>query len=189
VAAGTYTVKMIKGADAYRSSFTLAVDPGSRHTDADRAVQQDVVRALYAMVERLAYLSAAVTDARSQAQTLVRKVPEKSPLRKRIQSLADEFERRRTSLAASQRGEGISGEQKLREEIGGLYGNVNGYDGRPTASQTERMGVLSKDLDSAMAVFDTTLSKEGAAVNTQLTKLKLAPLVKLTREAWDGVRQ
>jgi photosystem II stability/assembly factor-like uncharacterized protein len=175
-----------KGTDTYSSSFVLAVDPGSRHTDADRAAQQEVVRSLYGMVERLAYLSAAVTDARNQARGLASKVPEKNPLRRRVQALADELERQRVSLAASQRGEGISGEQKLREEIGGLYGNVNGYDGRPTVSQTERMGVLARELDAAVAAFDALLAREGTALSTPLARLKLGPIVKLSFAAWDG---
>ena len=54
-------------------------------------------------------------------------------------------------------------------------------------SQTERMGVLASDLDAAVAAFDALLAREGAAINVQLAKLKLSPVVRLTREAWDGV--
>jgi hypothetical protein len=86
-------------------------------------------------------------------------VPERNPLRRRLVALADELERRRVGLVATQRGEGISGEQRLREEVGALYGNVNGYEGRPTQSQLERMDVLDADLKAAEAAFQAAVTK------------------------------
>lgn len=185
VPAGTYTVKMIKGKDTYSSSFVLALDPATTHTPEDRAAQQSVVRHLYGMVERLAFLSAALADAGRQATERAAAVPEKNPLKKRLLALADDLGRQRGALAASQRGEGISGEQKLREEIGALYGSVNGYDGRPTTSQVDRMGVLDGDLKAAAAAFENTVAREGRSINPALAKLKLAPVIALTWEAWD----
>jgi photosystem II stability/assembly factor-like uncharacterized protein len=183
--AGTYTVKMIKGDAAYSSTVTLVPDPASRHTDADRALQGQTVRTLFGMVERLGYLVTALIDARDQARSRAAQVPEKDPLKKRMTALADNLERQRVAVVATQRGEGISGEQKLREEIGALYGNVNGYEGQPTQSQLDRMAVLDGELKAATASFDTIMAKEGTAVGAALARLKLAPLTKLTWEAWD----
>jgi len=90
---------------------------------------------------------------------------------------------------ASKEGEGISGEEKLREEIGVLYGNVNSYEGRPTESQRRRMGVLARQLDAAYAAFEATMAKEGTAVNQQLARKKIDPIVKLTRDAWTQKAQ
>lgn len=185
VPAGTYAVKMIKANETYESTVTLVPDPRSRHTDADRLAQGQAVRTLFGLVERLAYVVSAVVDARDQARDRAARLPDASPLKTRLTALADELERQRTGLAATQRGEGISGEQKLREEIGALYGNVNGYEGRPTQSQLDRMKVLSGELEAALAAFDATLAKDASALGPQLAGMKLAPITKLTWEAWD----
>ncbi len=185
VPAGTYHVKMIKADQTYESTVTLVPDPRSRHTDEDRQIQQQTVRTLYGMVEQLAYVVSAVIDARDQVRDRAGRVADGQALKARLTALADELERQRTALAATQRGEGISGEQKLREEIGALYGNVNGYEGRPTRSQLDRMAVLQRDLDAALAAFEATLAKQAAGLAPQLASLKLAPITRLTREAWD----
>jgi len=127
----------------------------------------------------------AIVDARDQLRERAGKLPSGDRLRPQIERLADAMEKQRISLVSSKQGEGISGEEKLREELGSLYGNVNGYEGRPTASQVSRMGVLGKQLEAAITSFDGTLAKGLADITPQLAKRKLAPVVKLTAEAWE----
>lgn len=182
---GTYAVKLIKDKDTFTSEVRLVPDPRSTHSAADRAQQQETVWKLYRLVERLAYLVDAIADARAQARARVAKLPAADALRKPLEPLANDMEARRTSLVASKQGEGISGEEKLREELGSLYGNVNGYDGRPTDSQINRMGLLANELDDAVAAFDQAIGKGAGTLNAQLTKKKLDPIVKLTPEEWE----
>ncbi len=153
VPAGTYAVRMTKGSETFTSTVTLVPAPGSRYTDADRAAQEQAVRRLFAMVERLADLSAGLARARDEARQRAAGLPAADAQKARLLALGDELDRQRAALAATQRGEGISGEQRLREEIGVLYGNVNGYEGRPTQSQVERMAVLDAELTAAEAAF------------------------------------
>ena len=160
--------------------------PGPTHTAQDRAAQRETTWKLYALLERMTFTVESIADARDQARTRAEKLPKGDGLRKRLDALADSFETQRAALVASKEAEGgISGEEKLREEIGMLYGNVNGYDGRPTQSQIQRMGVLGKQLDAAYATFEATMAKETAAVNAQLAKKKLDPIPALTKEAWE----
>lgn len=142
VPAGTYTVKMIKGDQTYTSSVVLLHDPRSAHTAADRELQRTTVMKLYGMVERLATLIEGMISTRNKARAAGNT------------ALADEMERQRVALVSSKQGEGISGEEKLREELGTLYGNVNMYEGRPTQSQLTRMAALEKQLDAATAAFE-----------------------------------
>jgi photosystem II stability/assembly factor-like uncharacterized protein len=185
VAPGTYTVKLIRDKDTLTSDVRLVPDPRSRHSADDRAAQRDTVWKLYALVERLAYLTDAIAGARDQARAHAAKLPAADALRRSLEKLADDLEAQRTSLVASKQGEGISGEEKLREELGALYGNVNGYEGRPTDSQINRLGVLAKQLDAAVKAFDQRMAKEASSLNPQLAKKKIEPLVKLTYEEWD----
>ena len=174
--AGTYTVKMIKGKDTFSSTVTVVPEPGSRHTDADRTAQLAAASKLYGMVEKLASLVDALSNVRDQAKSAAAALPEKDAIRKRVQALADDMEAQRKALVASQRGEGISGEEKLREELSLLYGNVNGYEGRPTQSQLDRTVVLEKDLGAALAKFEASATKEAAALNVQLAAKKIPPI-------------
>jgi hypothetical protein len=179
---------MIKGSDTFTSAVTVTPEPGSRHTDEDRALQARTVRALFVMVERLAYLVDAIADMHRQAGDAASKLPAKDPLRARLLAFAQALDAQRGALVSSQRGEGVSGEQKPREEIGLLYGNVNSYDGRPTQSQLDRMGVLEAELAAAITRFDAATAKEGAALSAQLAGKKLAPMTTLTREVWEKRR-
>ena len=81
----------------------------------------------------------------------------------------------RGALVSMKQGEGISADEKLREELGMLYGNVNGFEGRPTASQLDRMAVLAKQLDEAVARFDKTIAQV-PTLNEELAKRKMDAL-------------
>jgi hypothetical protein len=183
VLAGTYKVKMIKGKDTYSTDVKLVYDRRSKVSDADRKVQSDTAWKLHGLVERLTVLVAQITDARDQARARAEGLPAGDPLRKKLEAFADELEAQRTALVATAQGEGISGEEKLREELGMLYGNVNGSEERPTASQLARTGVLEKDLDAARAKAEKSLQKL-TALNAELEKRKLAPIQPLTEEEW-----
>jgi hypothetical protein len=188
VAPGTYAIRMIKGKDTFSSTVTVVPEPGSRHSDEDRAAQGRTVRTLYGMVERLAFLADAITGARDRARAAAAALPDRDPLRVRLSAFSDDLDRQLTALVSSQRGEGISGEEKLREEIGLLYGNVNVYEGRPTQSQIDRMNVLDGESTAAVGRFDAFMAKDGAALNAQLRRRKLPEIPKLTREEWERRR-
>jgi hypothetical protein len=183
---GVYRVKLIKGRDTFEGEVRLVPDPRSEHGDADRAAQRALVGELFTLAERMTYTVESMAEARDQARARAAALPPGDRLRPRLEALAGTFDAQRKALVASKEGEGISGEEKLREELGVLYGNVNGYEGRPTESQRRRMAVLAKQLDAADAAFDATLAREGAALNRDLARRKLAPIARPTRAEWDA---
>ncbi len=184
VLAGTYKVKMIKGKDTYSTDLTLGYDRRSRVNDADRKLQNETARKLHGLVERLTVLVAQITDARDQAKARAEALPGGDGLRKKLEAFSDQMEEQRAALVSTAQGEGISGEEKLREELGMLYGNVNVSEQRPTDSQLSRMGVLGKELDAKRAKFETSL-KGLAPLNQELEKRKLEPVRALTEEEWQ----
>lgn len=186
---GTYTVKMTKGKDTYQTQVRLEADPRSNYSPEERAKQQEVVRHLYDLLGRLTYTVAAITDARDQTKARAETLPKGDKLRAQLETASAAYEKQRVALVATKEGEGISGEEKLREELGTLYGNVNGFDGKPTDSQINRMGVLEKDLDAALARFNQSADRELTALSRGLTAKKLAPIEKLTEEAWKAKDQ
>jgi hypothetical protein len=125
-----------------------------------------------------------VESARDQARARAQELPDKDALGRRLTAFAEAMEKQRVSLVSTSRGEGISGEEKLREELAMLYGNVNGYEGKPTQSQLDRMAVLAQDLAAANARFDAAADKELPALNAGLAKTGKPAIAKLTAEAW-----
>ena len=64
----------------------------------------------------------------------------------------------------------ITGEERLREHLAGLYGDVNGYEGRPTEPQVFRTDVLRRELEDVITEFSQLTSRELPELNRQLEK-------------------
>ena len=140
---------------------------------------------LYDMMATFTWTVDSITDARDQLRARAEKLPKGDALKTQLERSADVFEKQRAALVATNQSEGISGEEKLREELGTLYGNVNGYEGRPTRSQLDRMAVFEKQLADARKAFDAAVDKEFAAAKAGLAAKKLDPVVKLSQEDWS----
>jgi hypothetical protein len=182
---GTYTVKMIKGKDTFESKVSLVADPRSRATAEDRRLQRETVARLHGLLGDMTYTVERIADLRDQARVRAGKLPAGDALRKRIEVFADALEAQRAALVSTKESEGgISGDEKLREELGTLYGNVNLSEGRPTESQITRMGVLAAGLEAAARKFEAAADKEITGLNDLLARKKLEPLAKLGREEW-----
>jgi photosystem II stability/assembly factor-like uncharacterized protein len=180
---GEYSVKLIKGKDTFASKVRLVPDPRSRHTAEDRALQQKTALRLYGTLETLTWLADAVSDAREQADARAGKLPRNEGVRKRLTTLVGQLDELRKTLSATREGR-LTGEERLREKLGSLYGAINGHEGRPTASQIQYADVLEGELNAAQARFQTITGQALPALNSGLTRLKLDPIETLTREAW-----
>ena len=130
-AAGAYTVKFIKGKETYTSTLELVPDTRAEYTAEDRAVQQKAVRRVYDMIGEFTALTENVQKLLGEAKTPAAK--------KKLDELYK-------SLTTTREGGWLSGEEQLRERLGMLYGAINSYDGRPTASQLAEIDVLVEEL-------------------------------------------
>jgi len=181
---GTYTVKLTKGKETYPSEVKLVPDPRSKSTAADRELQHKTVTQLYDMLARLTYVVDATVELRDQARQRAMAASDKE-VKDRLQGFAQKLEDLRSSLVAVQEGGMITGEKKLREDMGELYGAMNGYSGRPTESQLESTSVLQKKLGEAASRFQSLAGAEVASLNSALANQKLEPLKVMSREEWD----
>ena len=57
----------------------------------------------------------------------------------------------RKKIVATKEGGMITGEERLRENLADLYGNVIGYEGRPSQTQVERADALARELADVVA--------------------------------------
>ncbi|MGH9773917.1 MAG: WD40/YVTN/BNR-like repeat-containing protein [Candidatus Acidiferrales bacterium] len=181
---GTYTVRMIKDKDSYATQVNLVADPTSPHSASDRKLERDTAWRLYGLLDRLAYLTDAVSGLRDQARERAGKLAADDPLRKKLEALADSLENLRKSMVTTREGP-LTGELQLREKLLDLYGAVNGYEGRPTESQLAGAGVLEHQLDADRARFESSASGDVPSLNAALADKKLEPLKPLTYDVWQ----
>ncbi len=184
---GTYTAKILKGEETYMAEVKLVGDPSLPHSAEDRKMQQQIVMKLYNMSERLAFVKAAVSDARDQAADRLKKLKPDDPLLKRVTALKsklDELEKEIVPTGDPGAMAQITGEVRLREEIGEVYGDVSLYAGRPTQSQIGRTEALAQRVEAANRSYEEIAATFGA-VNDSLKSQKLDPIRALTKEEFD----
>jgi photosystem II stability/assembly factor-like uncharacterized protein len=186
--AGAYPVKLIRGtatgAETLSTTVTLVPDPRSKHTAEDRAVQQTTVLKLYDDLGTLSYIVDAIVDVRDQARARAKGLAAGDALGKKLSSVADRLESLRRTIVASREGGQLAGEQQLREKMGSLYGAVNGYDGRPTASQLKFVGFCEGKMFEAQKEFESIV-RELPELNVGLAGKKLDPMAAMSRDDWQ----
>ncbi len=181
---GTYTVKLTKGKETYSSDVKLVPDPRTKSTAADRELQHKTVTQLYDMLAQLTYIVDATSELREQAKQRIAAASD-DKLKEQLNTLAQTLEDFRSSLVSVKEGGMITGEKKLREHLGELYGAVNAYSGRPTESQVENTSVLQKKLEEAGAQFKSIATAQVPSLNSALLGKNLEPLKVTSREDWD----
>ena len=148
----------------------------------DYAKRYETSHKLYGMVEQLGYLVAKV-------QALKDSVEKRQPLAKNkklkasLVQYATDLEAFRKTLTETNESKGITGEEKLRVQIGRVYVMTEISDQPPTEASLQRMTFLSSELDKAQTTGEG-LFKRAEALNAELKKDKLSPLSFLTKEAF-----
>ncbi|MFZ3340968.1 MAG: glycosyl hydrolase [Terriglobales bacterium] len=181
---GTYTVKLTKGKEVYTSTFKLVPDPRSKSTPADRALQHKVVTKLYNDLAQLTYVVDATNDLRNQVKARTAAASD-AQLKDQLNQLLEQLNDFRETLVSVKEGGAITGEEKLREHLGDLYGAINGYSGRPTESEIDRVTVIEKQLDDAGAKLKSISTTALPPVNTALQGKNQQPIKAMSREDWD----
>ncbi len=185
VPVGAYRYKLIKGKTELEGSIETRMDPRAGYTAEGMAAQDRTVMKLYRMVENFTFLVDSLIDMQEQARAAKEALGDKDKLGERLQALDDELESLRKDLVATRKGGMLAGEEKLRERLTWLYGAVNGYEGRPGASQMAYKDVLSGQVAQAKDRFESVLGKHLDDLNRRLEKKKAPSLVRLTREDWE----
>jgi photosystem II stability/assembly factor-like uncharacterized protein len=182
---GTYTVKMSKGDQVYTTRLDVVMDPRARYTLEDRRAQFELVNRLSQMLNHMSWAVDAIIAVRDQANQRAAKLPKGDVLAGQLTSLAQGADAIRSKIVATKEGGMITGEERLREYLGGLYGDVNGYDGRPTASQVARADVLNRELEDVIREFNQLAGQRLPAINGSLAGKRLEPIVVVSEPEWQ----
>ncbi len=181
---GTYRVKLIKGKKSLEGEVHLVPDPRSPHAAEDRRIQQETALELYYGLSDLTFTVdslVAMRDAVEESKSGLRKSETKQ-----LESFAQGLEEVRRSLVSTSEAGMLSGDEKLRERLGTLYGMVSTYDGRPSDSQLAEADKLMAQLQEAMKTVDSTIHSGLPKVNRILKQRNKEALEPLSRDDWDA---
>jgi photosystem II stability/assembly factor-like uncharacterized protein len=182
---GTYTVRMTKNDKVYTTQLTVTLDPRATYTLEDRKAQFELVNRLAASLNHMSWAVDAIVGVRDGALARAGKLPESDPVRKQAEQLAGDVDKIRGRIVATKEGGMITGEERLREFLGGLYGDVMNYEGRPTEQQTARAESLARELDDVIREFTDLTAKELPALNRGLEAKKLQALQVISETDWQ----
>ncbi|HVF57320.1 MAG TPA: hypothetical protein VM934_14290 [Pyrinomonadaceae bacterium] len=179
---GNYTVRMTKDKQVYTTQLQVMPDPRSKHTAEDRRAQFDLSMKLYELLGEMTFAVERINGVRLALDDRASKIAGDDSLRQRLRAASAQVDELRRKIVATKEGGMITGEERLREFLSDLYGNVVFYEGRPSQTQTERAAALGRELTDVVKDFDAWSAKELPALNSALTEKKLEPIKPLTRE-------
>jgi hypothetical protein len=182
---GTYTVRMTKDKGVYSTELRVVPDPRSRHTAAERKEQLDLALKLHQMLTDMTFAVDRINGVRLALEERASKLPAGDPLTARLRAASSAVDELRKKIVATKEGGMITGEERLREFLSDLYGNVNFYEGRPSQTQVERSAALARELADVIKDFDAWALREMSGLNSALAAKQLPPVPMLTREEWE----
>ena len=169
-----------------REQLKVVMDPRANYTMEDRKAQFD------SLDEDLQHAGAYDVERggdRRRARRAPTRVPSNCRRRihcaKQLQQLAGDCDELRSKIVATKEGGVITGEERIRELIGELYGNVSGYDGRPTDYQVARTESLGHELQDVIDGFQKLTEKDLPGINSSLKKKKMETITVLREEDWQ----
>jgi len=182
---GNYTVKMTKGQNVYTTQLQVLADPRATHTAADRKAQFELSMKLYNLLGDMTYAVERINGVRLALNARAAQLPADDQSGARLRAALAQLDELRKKIVATKEGGAITGEERLRENLTDLYGNVTGYEGRPAQTQIDRTDAIARELGDVVKEFDAWLAKELAGINSALSAKQLAVIEPLTRADWE----
>jgi hypothetical protein len=180
---------MTKGDNVYTEKLNVELDPRAKFSLEDRKAQFDLTMKIYHTIEHMTYSVEAIEGVRNGAHARAAKLQEKDLLHKQLQDLAAKSDELRSKIVATKEGGMITGEERIRELLGQLYGTVNGYEGRPSDYQAARADSLARELEDVIGDFQKLTQKELPGINAGLKKKKADAIIVLTEADWKKKRE
>jgi photosystem II stability/assembly factor-like uncharacterized protein len=183
---GTYTVRMTRDTAVYTTPLRVVADPRSRHTPVERRAQFALATKLASLLDDMTFDVDRMNSVRAGLDGRAAALPANDTLASRLRSASAAVDSLRKKIVATKEGGMITGEERLREYLADLYGNVVGYEGRPSQTEVERSGAIAHELNDVMADFDAWVTRELGPLNAALTARQLPPITPLTRAQWTA---
>jgi photosystem II stability/assembly factor-like uncharacterized protein len=146
---GSYTVRLTRGGETLEQKLQVELDRRAPYKLADRKAQLaaalqavDLFADMSALVDRI---EAARADASAKGEG----------------ARAAKLDELRKKIVATKEGGAVTGEERLREHLAQVYARINGWEGRPSKYQTDRVLALRRELAEVRAEVDRVLAPAG----------------------------
>ena len=173
---GAYTVRMTKDKAVYTTPLQVLPDPRTTHTAADRRAQFDLSVKLSAMLGEMAATVDRMNDVRFALNDRAGLLSAGDTLTMRLTKASSDVDEMRKKIVATKEGGMITGEERLRENLADLYGNVLFYGGRPSRTQHVRTDAIGHELTDVSRAFDSWVALRIPSINSALLQRKLRPI-------------
>ena len=185
---GTYTARLTRGKEVTETRLKVALDRRAPYKLGDRRAQLTATMKAHALFGEMTALLARIDGARLASAERAGRVPKGSPLAGKLRAVAAHLEVIRKEIVATTEGGAITGEERIREHLDTVYGALNGWEGRPTRYQLERVEALRRELGDVKKEYEAVVTGELAPLGGELQRLKLAPIPTNARASVDEVR-
>jgi hypothetical protein len=152
---------------------TVGLDKRATYSTADRKAQFDAASRIQTMFGEMSKLTDRIDGARAACDARSKALPESDPLQAKLRAASAKLDDAKKLVVATKEGGAITGEERIREHLDLLYGAVNGWEGRPTRYQLERIDVLKHELADAEKAFETIATSDLKALEAPLREKKL----------------
>jgi photosystem II stability/assembly factor-like uncharacterized protein len=183
---GVYIVKLKVADKVYDANIQLIEDPNTPHSKKDRDFQRETTMKLYNTVNDLAYFTQQVVDMQQQLKDYLEGGD--ADLKAKITVYNDSLENIRKTLVNTKEGTGITGEEKLREKLAGLYATVTYNEGRPTDSHLDRFKGLQYEIEQVKKRFTDNHTLYGDKISEVLRSSGMKGLKLLDRDTFDKMK-
>jgi len=183
---GTYTVRMTKDKEVYATQLQVVADPRTKHTPEDGRAGFDLATKLYGVLADMTFAVDRISGVRQALDDRAAKLPARDALAGRLRAASAKVDSLRAKIVATKEGGMITGEERLREHLTNLYGNVVFYDGRPSQTQVEAADALARELADVVKEFDAWAARALAGLNSALTGKRLEQIPLVSREQWEA---
>jgi hypothetical protein len=183
---GTYTIKLTKDTATYTTQLAVAPDPRGTHTQQERQAALDLALKMSATLNDMTFAVERMNSVRQALDDRAGRLPAGDGVTRRLRAASATVDSLRKKIVATKEGGMITGEERLRENLTDLYGNIIFYDGGPTATQVERADAIARELADVTRSFDAWATRDLAGINSALAAKHLEPIPLLTRAQWEG---
>jgi hypothetical protein len=186
---GNYTIKLSKDTATYTTQLAVVPDPRGTHTAQERQAAFDLALKMSGTLTDMTFAVERMNGARLALDDRAARLPAGDAVAKRLRAASAAVDAMRKKIVATKEGGMITGEERLRENITDLYGNIIFYDGGPSQTQVERADAIARELADVVRAFDAWTTGDLVAINAALRGKKLEPIAVLTRQQWEAAGQ
>jgi len=176
VVPGIYTARLTNGGDVVETKLHIVLDKRARYTVADRKAQFAAVMKAHALFGDMSALADKIEGIRDAVLARADKVPAGDELGKKLRAAADALEEVKKKIVATKEGGAITGEERIREHLGTVYGALMSYEGRPAKYQVARVEALRRELADVGKDLDAVVARDVTPLAPLLQQHKLDPI-------------